>query len=659
MTTPYDGKILLVNWQGQRTPGNSVFDVVTLIRNKMPNVAGIMLRTSNGVSWEGHLGDSGPLAVTGVTRIREWVEGFAMQGLEVHVWGKPRAKRPEGADTSPDIQKEANKFVDAAKVLGVKSLLLDVEHGEAYWQGTPAEVVELMERIRAGAGSDVHIGMILDGRRNRPFSFWVDPWMPFVDSLHPMVYPIWFGSHKTIEQHLDEAFRNLAGYGKPIVPMLQAFGEFERRPTPEEIIQQGHAAWARGAAGISFYRLGSDTWSGDHRPQMGEPEYEAIAQIQLPGERVSPSYTWQNVINATATVAARADARWQDWLDEAGFWSSFAPALRDSTYTGPPIVFWPLSSDLRQQILGLVVLDPAELRRIMADAQAAQERRERERAAARRRERGSIIGIHGAPGNKAPPQQTWPQWIDYLKTMGCKWYKQCDDTGPDSLGPGTIFDWAKHLKANGIEPIIRFFPKRQFPKSLPEVFFRKMERYADEGIVWVEIGNEPNLDFEWDLEWLKPDGTGDPRMRYTNPDAIRHVAEAWITDAKKAVEAGVRPAFYAFGPTDWKWDTNPIYSSVHYTRGVVQYLADHHRAETLDVFERGGWIAVHAATYGEPLNLDPHKPDDPNTMWDMALRGYEVVLDAFRSSFGDDLDVDEIPIMSTEGGVFTPQSTSM
>jgi len=377
MATPYDHKILLVNWRGQATPGRRVADVATLIRTKMPNVAGIMLRTSNGVSWEGHLGDSGPLAVTGVHCVREWVEGFAQQGLEVHVWGKPRAMRREGSAGAADIEREAGTFISAATVPGVQSLLLDVEHGENYWQGSPTEVVKLMTLIRGGVGGELHIGMILDARHNRPFSFWVDPWIPFVDSLHPMVYPIWFSGPQTIEEHLDVAFANLAVYARPVVPMLQAFGERERRPVPEEITRQGHAAWDRGAAGISFYRLGTDIWHWDGKPQMGEPEYAAIAAIQIPGEGPLPAYTWQSVINAAVTVAARVDANWYQWMNAAAFWQSFDDSLRQQPYSGPPVEQWPIAAALRQQILELLVLDPGELRRVTAAAQAEKVRRDK------------------------------------------------------------------------------------------------------------------------------------------------------------------------------------------------------------------------------------------------------------------------------------------
>ncbi len=658
MTTPYDGKILLVNWMGRVTPGDTIADLAALIRNKMPNVAGVMLKTSNGVSWQGHLGDSGPKAVTGVTRIRQWVEEFDRQGLEVHVWGVPRAKRPEGADRSPDIHKEAAKLVRAANIAGVKSLLLDVEHGPYYWLGTPEEAKELMTRIREGIPGHLHVGMVLDGRRNRDFSFWVDPWMPYVDSLHPMVYPILFGSFKTIDQHLDDAFHNLGAYNKPIVPMLQAFGESERRPTPAEITQQGSAAWAKGAAGISFFRLGSDVWARDHLPHMGDPEYGAIARIQVtdaPDAVPVLTYTWQDVINAAVIVSIRTDGSWEQWLTEAGFWQVFDNSLRSRPYSGPPIEHWPLANDLRQRILALLKLDTAELIRLAAATQAEKERQEKAEAAKRRRERDSIIGIHGAPGVAAPRPGTWDDWIDVLKEMGIRWYKQCDNGDPGDLGPHSVFAWAKRLKQEGIEPIIRYLVSEQFPDSLPAPHFEKMRLYAAKDIVWAEIGNEPNLDIEWKSNWHNQ--AGNTPMRHTNPQVIRLIAQTWVKDAKKALDAGVKPAFYAFAPTDWRANSHSLYSSVFFTQKVVEYLAQHHRAETVDIFQRGGWIAVHAATYEQPVDFDPVRPDC--TIWDMTLRGYEVVLHAFEKDFGDDLDVGSIVVMSTEGGVFTPGSTSM
>jgi predicted double-glycine peptidase len=654
MSTPYDGKILLVNYMGRTTPGNSVPELAALIREKMPNVSGVMLKTSNGVSWQGRLGDDGPLAVTGVRRIQEWVEGFGAHDLEVHVWGVPQAKRAEGETRSPNIDKEAEKFASAASVPGVQSLLLDVELGTYYWQGSMEEVRDLMQKIRAAVPAGTHIGMMLDGRRNRPFGFWVDPWIPFIDSLHPMVYPILFGSYRSIEGHLEHAFQCFGRYDKPIVPMLQAFGEFERRPTPEEIIRQGNAAWAQGAAGISFFRLGSDVWSGDQLPQMGDPEYGAITAIQLPGVP-APAYTWQDVINASLTTAIGAGAQWEQWWTHAGVWTVFDNSLRNQPYSGPPIEHWPIPDEPRQRILRLLGLGSADLARVTAEAQAEEERRKREEAARQRQKKGSLIGVHGAPGVAAPRPGTWDRWIEYLKQMGVRWYKQCDYGDPNDVGPNSTFAWAKRLKQEEIEPIIRYYCAEQFPDPLLDHYFEKMRLYAAEGIVWAEIGNEPNLDIEWKSPWHNQPQHAP--MRHTNPEAIGLIAEAWVRDARRALDAGVKPAFYAFAPTDWRGGSHPLYSSVFFTQKVVAYLAQHRRAETLDIFNRGGWIAVHAATYEQPVDFAPRRPD--GTTWDMTLRSYEVVLQAFEEHFGADINPDRIVVMSTEGGVFTPESTSM
>jgi hypothetical protein len=647
MATPYNGKILLVTWCGVTTPGASADKLAQLIRAKMPNVAGVMLKTSNGVSWQGQLSDNDPKAVTGVTRIQEWVDAFSANNLEVHVWGVPRAKRPAGAAVSPDITNEAKKFISAARVPGVKSLLLDVEKGDFYWLGTPDEARDLMTQIRAEVPAGTHIGLILDGRRNRPFEFWVEPWLPFVNSLHPMVYPNLFDGSKTIEQHLDEAFQSLMAYGKPIVPMLQAFGEAGRRPTPDEVTRQGNAAFARQAAGISYFRLSSDVWSEDGQPHMGEPEYAAIAAVTLPGSSAQPVYTWQMVINAVYVVALRVGEDYSQWLDGAGFWTLFTNASRGQPYSGLAIANWPMPANRRAQILDLLEHNTAdELVQLAVQAAGEREQAEKNDAAEQRRQFGSIVGIHGAPGCAAPPPNTWNDWIAYLKEMGVKWYKQCDDGQP------AIMAWVQRLKQEGIEPIIRYLVTEQFPDRLPDQYFDWMKKYVQAGIVWAEIGNEPNLDIEWKSEWRdRPDKP----VSHTNPEAIQRIAETWLADAQRALTIGARPAFYAFGGTDWHGAFHPQYSSVFFTQKVVAYLAQHHRAETIAAFQQGAWLAVHVATFEQPCDFDPFRPD--GTIWDMTLRGYEVVLKAFRDNFGGDLD--QIVVMSTEGGVFTPDSTSM
>src|SRR5258708_40377456 len=111
MTARYDNKILLVNWRGAAAPGATPGDLDGLIRAKMPNVAGVMLKISNGTHWQGE-GDPDPKAITAVANILAWAAAFAAHNLDLHVWGVPRARRPGGA--APDLDGGAGKFIAAA-----------------------------------------------------------------------------------------------------------------------------------------------------------------------------------------------------------------------------------------------------------------------------------------------------------------------------------------------------------------------------------------------------------------------------------------------------------------------------------------------------------------------------------------------------------------
>jgi uncharacterized protein YvpB len=280
---------------------------------------------------------------------------------------------------------------------------------------------------------------------------------------------------------------------------------------------------------------------------------------------------------------------------------------------------------------------------------------DRTAAAEQRRDKGAVIGVHGSPDPVPPPPQLWDQWIERLKQMGIRWYVQRDNGDPNDIGASSTLAWCKRLKQEGIEPIVHFYRQERFPDPLPDDLFHKMTQYVVAGILWAEIGAEPNLDNQWLPGWQNRNGLTD--MRHSNPEVIRRLAETWLNDAQRALNVGARPAFYAFAPTDWDHNHHPLYSSVFFTQKLVAYLAEHHRQETINIFQRGGWIAVHTATYEQPPDFNPFRPD--GTVWDMCLRGYEVVLRAFGDQFGQDLNLDDIPIISTEGGVFTPDSPFM
>lgn len=382
--------------------------------------------------------------------------------------------------------------------------------------------------------------------------------------------------------------------------------------------------------------------------------YSSSRTTALPDPTEPPTYSWQDVINAGTIVAIRHKLTDElQLLNQAKVWTSFNQGLRNQPYSGPAIAHWPIDFQLRQELLALLKFNSTQLVNLVIEAMNLRDQQKQKELA--KGQWGSIVGIHGAPGIAAPPPQHWNLWVSHLKEMGVRWYKQCDNGDPNDTGAQSVFAWANRLKQEGIEPIIRYLMSEQFPDGLPNAFFEKMKKYANAGILWAEIGNEPNLDGEWKSQWRNNDQN--KSFRHDNADLTQRIAETWIGDAQKALNAGVKPAFYAFAPTDWRGGVNPFYSSVQFTRNVIRYLAQNRRAETLEIFRRGGWIAVHAATYEQPLNFDPF--NNGPAIWDMTLRSYELPLRAFREFFGVDLDVDNLVVMSTEGGVFTPDSTSM
>lgn len=813
MSTPYDGKILLVQIKGQFLARKSLGDVSRLIADTMPNVDGVFLQTSQGVKWQGDF-DNDPKEVGGPNAISQWVSALASRGLDTHIWGIPQGL---------NVAEEARRFIEAARVPGVRSLGLDVEHGSAYYRGTADDGRQMMQLIRDALGWDFHIALILDPRRNRPFNVFVDPWLPFVNSLHPMIYPKEFG--KPVKEAIDSAFSLLAPYGKSIVPMLQAYNAMP----PADITLQGDYAFQRGAAGISYFCLGDR--------HMNAPEFAAVTAVQSPGKQkrptpeklppgsmgvwpddargyseniyeqvasrpwhdfrdayghlarwkltspsndvavtytpnlpapgrysvevfiplenaeatradyhviyiesdqererqvkidqsarsdewvslglfdldprrpgdgrvnvtdfsdeqpsqpvafagvrwvpvaaaaqtqpgtdsqarllaqqgpsgagkpaatppvtvqpAGPQITNQDVINAFVVAAAQFGDRWQDLIAAAKLNSIYDN--RKAPYTGLAIAALPsLGTDRKAAIAEALKLPAADLAKAAATASKPP-------APGKGKIDGRTWGVHGAAGSAAPPRQLWNFWINELKQMGIKWYKQCDSTGPTDTGEGSIFRWVLALRDAGITPVVRYQMGHQFPNRLDVDRFNKMTQYVREEIKWAEIGNEPNLDIEW----------GRPEMcSWQKDDCIRTLADVWMKDAQEAILRGAHPAFYAMAPVDvGDGRPHPQFSGAKFHERVWQYMGSDpgRRERARSIFRSGGWLAVHVAVYEFPLEFDPFPQ---GRGWDQCLRAYEIPIRFIEQNLGLRGGVD-YPIMSTESGVFTPESHSM
>ncbi len=207
------------------------------------------------------------------------------------------------------------------------------------------------------------------------------------------------------------------------------------------------------------------------------------------------------------------------------------------------------------------------------------------------------------------------------------------------------------LKQEGITPIIRYQQQRQFPDRLRDTYFNKMRLYAANGIHWAEIGNEPNLGIEW-----RPGVVNMPNGHPSHFDTstIAAIAETWLLDAERALNIGVRPAFYAFAPTGvGPFAGRPTFSSRRFTEKVIAHLANNFRQRTTDIFRQGGWLAVHTATYGRPVDYNHVRPD--GRIEDMNLNGWKLPVEEFEKQLG----LTNLVIMSTEGGAFTKDSNSL
>lgn len=252
MATPFDKKIFWLHWMGRSVGENTIEELVQTVRRYTPNVGGIAIKTSDGEYWQGRYDNKPDMAVNGPDDVLRWAKTLARNGLRTYLWCVIRGD---------NVDDEARVIAEACRVRGVQGMLLDVEAGEGYFGGQSAETARrLINKIRNASPNGFHIALNLDARGTHPQRIHINEWLPHVDSLHPMVYH-WHFSEGTRgpRQYIDEAFRSLAQYNLPIVPMLQAYEDPSTgtRVPEDHIYDAGVYSFQKGAAGISYFRLGS------------------------------------------------------------------------------------------------------------------------------------------------------------------------------------------------------------------------------------------------------------------------------------------------------------------------------------------------------------------------------------------------------------------
>jgi hypothetical protein len=255
----------------------------------------------------------------------------------------------------------------------------------------------------------------------------------------------------------------------------------------------------------------------------------------------------------------------------------------------------------------------------------------------------SLRGIHGSPATHANFDHQ--HWITQVQEVGLSIYKLMDD------GSASVLEFARKLRANSVMPIVRMWRDRPNPGTLSPQALSTVKRYVDEGITrWIEVNNEPNLPYEWqNAEWQSG---GRPEL----------VMQNWLRDAEAVIDLGGYPAYPALA----QCSHHPESGSIRWYIRAFEWLARNAPDRAREAFSKGAWIASHDGVLnhcyrdeaGEWHFEYPYDPicqaDDPGRTImddDNSLIGHRVPVQLLKEHF--DL---EVPVMSTEGGVFAPHN---
>ncbi len=344
MPTPYDGKIFVWHVYGGMIGEVTIDDIANTLRQYAPAVSGIFVKVLDGTDWIGTFepGNKPDLAINGPGDINRWVSKLARYNLEFHAWALPKGIDPAA---------EANLMLQVAQQPGVRSLILDVEAGTGFYRGSRETVRPMMARLRGSLPGTFHIGLSIDPRPNHYDEIFPEEWSPFVGSIHPQVY--WGEFGQSPDGALRVAYSTWGQYGKPIIPVLQAYN-IDRASMDRA---RSIAVHTYNAPALSWYTLGG----------IGPSQFEAV-NVNLAGVEVpspdeiasapmfsgtygtdilvtpdSPAYRdgvfnandnafqsfrneegWTTKYVPTQPVASQVWARWDPQLPTGGFWEILA-----------------------------------------------------------------------------------------------------------------------------------------------------------------------------------------------------------------------------------------------------------------------------------------------------------------------------------------------
>ncbi len=232
--------------------------------------------------------------------------------------------------------------------------------------------------------------------------------------------------------------------------------------------------------------------------------------------------------------------------------------------------------------------------------------------------------VHGPPIFSAP--QDIGSFVSRLSEMRIGIYKMLD------YGDSRMPEFVSALRNAGIEPVVRLWRGHHLPEHVPDV--ENVARLGDN--LKIEVINEPNLSVEWRDGYFTD---------WRDDNLVARIGDVWFQAASKVVSLGGQAGLPAMAPTD-RGGVNWIFSSQMFSERLIAYLNSKH-GSTIRSWNSNGrlWLSVHTAAMGRPFDYDPQR----SWGWDdMCLKGYERMQALSFDAFG------EMPVISTEGGVFSP-----
>lgn len=175
-------------------------------------------------------------------------------------------------------------------------------------------------------------------------------------------------------------------------------------------------------------------------------------------------------------------------------------------------------------------------------------------------------GAHWSASVYHPSGAVLQEWMRKLQTLQIKWVKVLDDSG------GSSIELCRALIDSGIMPVVRLFRERPNPERMGGREVDAVRRLVQAGVRYFESNNEPDLPAEW-------------QNNHMPANWLDIVVDNFIWDADLILQEGGLPALPPMGPGS--------------KENVIGMVVQRDRK---DIFERGGWVAIHNYTLNHPLD---------------------------------------------------------